>query len=94
MAQATFFGMVKATPNNFQFSVKVPEVIMDDKRLDPNSGALADFEEYLEKIAPLRHENKLGALLIQMPPSFSVKDFRHIEKFLDFIAEVRLCLRI
>jgi uncharacterized protein YecE (DUF72 family) len=27
--------------------------------------------------------NKLGAILIQLPPSFTVKDFKNTEEFLD-----------
>jgi uncharacterized protein YecE (DUF72 family) len=33
MTKGTFYGMVKATPENFQFSVKVPETVTHDKRL-------------------------------------------------------------
>src|SRR5205085_1350736 len=36
-----------------------------------------------ERITPLKKANKLGAILIQLPPSFSVAEFKHVEKFLD-----------
>jgi uncharacterized protein YecE (DUF72 family) len=32
---------------------------------------------------PLRSTNKLGAILFQLPPSFTVNDFKNIEQFLD-----------
>ena len=83
MTKGTFIGMVRATPEKFQFSVKVPETITHNKRLDINKGAMVDFEEFLEKISPLKTANKLGTILIQLPPSFTVGDFKKIEGFLD-----------
>ncbi|HJU78017.1 MAG TPA: DUF72 domain-containing protein [Nitrososphaeraceae archaeon] len=83
MTKGTFIGMAKATPEKFQFSVKVPETITHNKRLDINKNAMADFEEFLDKISPLKNANKLGAVLIQLPPSFTVSDFKNIEAFLD-----------
>jgi uncharacterized protein YecE (DUF72 family) len=83
MTKRTFIGMAKATPEYFQFSVKVPETITHDKRLDVNKGVITDFEEFLDKISPLKAANKLGAILFQLPPSFTVNDFRNIERFLE-----------
>ncbi|MGB6529320.1 MAG: DUF72 domain-containing protein, partial [Candidatus Nitrosopolaris sp.] len=62
---------------------KVPETITHVKRLDVNKGAILSFEEFLNKISPLKTANKLGAILFQLPPSFTVKDFKNIEQFLD-----------
>src|ERR687888_373700 len=83
MTKGTFIGMVKATPEKFQFSVKVPEAITHNKRLDINKGAMVDFEEFLDKISPLKNANKLGAILIQLAPSFTVNDFKNVQGFLD-----------
>jgi uncharacterized protein YecE (DUF72 family) len=83
MTKGTFIGMVRATPEKFQFSVKVPETITHVKRMDVKRGAITDFGEFLDKISPLRTANKLGAILFQLPPSFTVNDFKNIEKFLD-----------
>jgi uncharacterized protein YecE (DUF72 family) len=83
MTKNTFTAMARATPDNFQFSVKVPETVTHDKRLDVRKGAMALFDEFLEKISPLKHANKLGAVLIQLPPSFTVKEFQNTEEFLD-----------
>jgi uncharacterized protein YecE (DUF72 family) len=83
MTKGTFIGMVKATPEEFQFSVKVPETITHRKRLDVRKEAITDFEIFLDKISPLKNSNKLGAVLLQLPPSFTVNDFRNIEGFLD-----------
>jgi uncharacterized protein YecE (DUF72 family) len=83
MTKGTFIGMSKATPDRFQFSIKVPETITHRKRLDVKKGALKDLETFLEKISPLRNTNKLGAILIQLPPSFTVNEFKNVESFLD-----------
>ena len=37
-----------------------------------NKGAMVDFEEFLDKISPLKTANKLGTILVQLPPSFTV----------------------
>jgi uncharacterized protein YecE (DUF72 family) len=76
--KGTFIGMVKATPEEFQFSVKVPETITHRKRLDVGKGAITDFEIFLDKISPLKNSNKLGAVLLQLPPSFTWEWFNLI----------------
>jgi uncharacterized protein YecE (DUF72 family) len=83
MTKGTFTAMTRATPDKFQFSVKVPETVTHDKRRDVSKGAMALLEEFLEKISPLKSANKLGAVLIQLPPSFTVKEFKNTEDFLD-----------
>ena len=83
MTPATFRGMASATPDEFEFSVKVPETVTHDKKLDVSKGAINLFEEFVDKISPLKITNKLGAILIQLPPSFTVKEFKNTEQFLD-----------
>jgi uncharacterized protein YecE (DUF72 family) len=83
MTKGTFTAMARGTPDNFQFSLKVPETVTHDKRLDVSKGAMALLDEFLDKISPLKSANKLGALLIQLPPSFTVKEFQNTEQFLD-----------
>ena len=61
MSKGTFIGMSRATPEKFQFSIKVPETITHVKRLDVNKGAITYFEEFLDKISPLRTTNKLAS---------------------------------
>jgi uncharacterized protein YecE (DUF72 family) len=48
-----------------------------------NASAMTAFEEFLDRIAPLKAANKLGAILFQLPPSFTVSEFRQVEGFLD-----------
>ena len=83
MTKGTFIGIARATPEKFQFSIKVPETVTHVKRMDINKGAMTAFEEFLDKISPLKTANKLGAILFQLPPSFTVKDFKSIEGLLD-----------
>jgi uncharacterized protein YecE (DUF72 family) len=83
MTKDTFTAMARATPDNFQFSIKVPETVTHDKRLDVTKGAVALLDEFLDKISPVKSANKLGVVLIQLPPSFTVKEFQNTEEFLD-----------
>ncbi len=85
MTKGTFIGMAKAVPEGFQFSLKVPETITHVKKLDMAKGAMADFEHYLDKISPLKNTKKLGAILFQLAPSFTVDNFRQTESFLDHL---------
>ena len=50
MTKGTFIGMARATPENFQFSIKVPETITHLKRLDVNKGAITSFQEFLPRV--------------------------------------------
>ncbi len=83
MTKGLFIGLTKATPNNFKFSIKVPELITHEKRLDMDKNVISDFIEFLDKISPLKNTNKLGTIIIQLPPSFTIKEFAKIERFLD-----------
>ena len=81
MTKGTFIGMGRATPEKFQFSIKVPETVTHVKRLDIKKGAMTSFEEFLDKISPLKTANKLGAILFQLPPSFTVSEFKNTDNF-------------
>lgn len=69
MTRGLFFGMVKITPENFEFSIKVPERITYKKRLDLTKDVISDLDEFLNKISPLYNSKKLDAILIQLPLS-------------------------
>jgi uncharacterized protein YecE (DUF72 family) len=81
MTRDTFERMIKATPEYFQFSVKVPETITREKKL--GEGSMELFSDFLDKIEPLKKANKLGAILFQMSPNFTVGDFKNAEEFVD-----------
>ena len=64
-------------------SIKVPWIITDDKRLNIyNKNVIDDLTLFIDKISPLKNANKLGAIVIQLPPSFTIKEFRKLEEFL------------
>jgi uncharacterized protein YecE (DUF72 family) len=83
MTPSLFIGITKATSDDFKISVKVPETITHEKRLDVSKDMMADLKEFLDKISPLNNANKLGAIIIQLPPSFTIKESKNLEKFLD-----------
>lgn len=44
MTKDTFTAMARTTPDKFQFSIKFPETVTHDKRLDVTKGAMALLE--------------------------------------------------
>jgi len=82
MNERLFMGMVNATPNEFKISVKVPEIITHEKRLDINKNVVTDLNEFLKKISPLEIKRKLGSIIIQLPPSYTINEYNRLEEFL------------
>ena len=82
MTQGLFIGITKTTPANFKISVKVPEIITHEKRLDINKDVMTDLKIFLDKISPLQNSHKLGAIIIQLPPSFTITESKKLEEFL------------
>ncbi len=96
----TFYGTPTAsrvdawaagTPEGFQFTAKTPRAITHDRRL---VDAEAEFDDFLNAISGLG--NKLGAILIQLPPDFTVAEVPALQAFFArlpsgfrFAAEVR-----
>ena len=72
----------KRTPNNFRFTVKFPKIITHEKRFRDVEKELSQFYENIE---PLK--DKILALLIQLPPSYELKEgldtFRNYDFFFD-----------
>jgi len=85
MTKGLFVGLTKATPNNFKISVKVPEIITHEKRLDVNKDVINDVTVFLDKISPLKNASKLGAIIIQLPPSFAIDQSKKLEQFLNLL---------
>jgi len=85
MTLGLFIGITKATSDDFKISVKVPETITHEKRLDVSKDVMLDLKGFHDKISPLNNTNKLGAIIIQLPPSFTIKESKNLEKFLDVL---------
>jgi uncharacterized protein YecE (DUF72 family) len=86
---STFYAMPPAsrfqswyerTPAGFTFTVKLPRDITHDARLVNAEGLLLDF---CDRAAELRE--KLGPLLIQLPPDMSVRERGAVEAFLPLL---------
>lgn len=83
----TFYGIptevqivrwVQSTPDNFIFSLKTPRQITHQARL-VNTQAL--WENFLNRISLFR--NRLGVVLIQLPPDFSWEFCNDLECFVE-----------
>ncbi len=76
-------GWARYTPADFVFSVKLPQLITHEKKLEVSKGAEADLIRFLSLLKPLIATGKLGPVLIQLPPSFSFNsDFEKLKGFL------------
>ena len=75
-------GWRDATPDNFLFTAKLPRSITHDRRL-------IDAEEELEAFVDVmrRLDHKLGPLLIQLPPDFTVDERPALEEFLALLPQ-------
>lgn len=82
MTSGTFRGMASTTPDGFEFSVKLPETISREKRLDISKGVMVDLEEFLEKIMPLKIARKLVLSLFSCHQASPYKNSKILNNFL------------
>lgn len=90
-------GLSRTVPKDFKFSAKLPKEITHKKLLDIKKGSLEDLNKFLHILTPLENEDKLGALLIQMPPKGKLEIYENFKSFIsnidveryDFVAEFR-----
>lgn len=66
-----------ATPDDFRFCLKAPRKITHELRLQ---NAESEMRAFLDSLSGLG--DKLGAVLIQLPPSMKVSEIRVLETFL------------
>lgn len=77
-------GWARCTPDNFVFSLKLPQLLTHEKKLDLGKGVEADLVRFLSLLKPLISTGKLGPILIQLPPSYSYDDnFEKLKSFLN-----------
>lgn len=77
----------RMTPEHYKFSIKLNKLITHNYRLELNDEVREKTRYILSTTQILK--NKLGAILIQLPPSFRF-DVQRLETFLDFFtSEVR-----
>jgi uncharacterized protein YecE (DUF72 family) len=77
------FGWVRNAPENFMYSVKLPKTITHEKQLDLSLGAELELVRFLDLLSPMKSAGKLGPLLIQLPPSFSLSKKKKLEEFFE-----------
>jgi uncharacterized protein YecE (DUF72 family) len=77
-------GWKMNTPTGFVFTAKLPKVITHDKRLDLTLGVEEDLRRFVDVMSPLATSDKLGCLLIQLPPSYGF-DLGGLESFLKIL---------
>jgi uncharacterized protein YecE (DUF72 family) len=81
-------GWSRYTPEGFVFSVKLPQALTHEKRLDLKNGVEGELVRFLSLLKPLIVAGKLGPVLIQLPPSFSYEgDYERLEGFLGIIPD-------
>jgi uncharacterized protein YecE (DUF72 family) len=79
------FGWTRNTPKDFQFAVKLPQLITHKKKLDLEQGVEVDLKTFLDLLTPLHSAKKLGPLLIQLPPSFDSGQEDKLKQFLEIL---------
>jgi len=76
-------GWARYTPDNFVFSVKLPQLLTHEKKLDLGKGVEADLVRFLGLLKPLIATGKLGPVLVQLPPTYSFQsDYDKLRSFL------------
>ncbi|WP_455370075.1 DUF72 domain-containing protein [[Eubacterium] cellulosolvens] len=83
-SKGTVIGWTKYSPEGFIFSAKLPKLITHEKRLDITQGTEEALQKFTELMEPLHITNKLGCILIQLPPSFDYK-LNELENFFKII---------
>jgi uncharacterized protein YecE (DUF72 family) len=87
-SRSMVYGFYRNSPREFIFSAKLPRLITHKKRLDPDLKVKNDLLRFLELMEPLRANSKLGAILIQLPPSFIFeRDYENLISFLSILPE-------
>ncbi|MEM0117099.1 MAG: DUF72 domain-containing protein [Conexivisphaerales archaeon] len=77
-------GWVKNTPAHFKFSPKIPKTITHDMKLRVDDKLQEELSKFFRLVGPLSSTNKLGTLLLQLPPSLEF-DLDRLERFLNVL---------
>jgi uncharacterized protein YecE (DUF72 family) len=86
--RSTVYGFYRTSPKGFKFSAKLPTLITHKKQLNQNLKVKNDLLRFLELMEPLKASGKLGAILIQLPPSFVFeRDYETLVSFLKILPE-------
>ncbi|MDJ0272266.1 MAG: DUF72 domain-containing protein [Aigarchaeota archaeon] len=83
-AERTVAGMMRAVPEGFQFTAKVPGEVTHRLGLDVDKGALEAMERFTKLMKPMLVKSMLACLLLQLPPSMKYSP-ELLEKFLESV---------
>ncbi|TLY09104.1 MAG: DUF72 domain-containing protein [Thaumarchaeota archaeon] len=75
-------GWIRATGADFKFSLKIPQTVTHDKRLE---GVEREFLDFVDLVEPIARAGKLGCLLLQLPPDFMFKERDSLESFFNLL---------
>jgi len=82
--KSQIYGYFRSSPKDFIFSAKLPKVLTHEKNLSLELSVKNDLFRFLELVEPLYRAGKLGAILIQLPPSFVYgRNRENLANFLD-----------
>ena len=82
--QKTIKKWVENTPDDFIFSAKIPRDITHQFKLNLDK-CQSILKKFLDVMKPLIESNRLLALLLQLPPSFSKDDnFKDLKNFIEY----------
>jgi uncharacterized protein YecE (DUF72 family) len=80
-AENTIRGWAARTPPQFTFSLKLPSEITHKNRLKDSKECLLQFQGRVRSL-----KDKLGCVLIQMPPDFSPAERKSLNTFLELLS--------
>jgi len=87
-SRSTIYGLNRVSPPGFIFSAKLPKLITHKKKLNPKENIKRDLMRFLELLEPLSASDKLGCILVQLPPKFKYdSDVERLEGFLGIIPD-------
>ncbi|MEM0158076.1 MAG: DUF72 domain-containing protein [Thermoplasmataceae archaeon] len=82
--KSTIQSWIKRTKaREFRFSIKAPSALTHERMLEDPDDAIDEFDDFAElEVKPLKDAQKLGAVLVQLPPFFREREFeKNIETF-------------
>ena len=80
--RSTVLSWAEKVPDGFRFAAKLPQVITHANGLE---AGYEDLSRFLETMSLLR--DNLGAILVQLPPTFGYHNLDALRGFLDLLCE-------
>ncbi|EWH08916.1 hypothetical protein DS2_14944 [Catenovulum agarivorans DS-2] len=79
------------TDEQFKFCFKLPQQITHQNKLKHSD---VEMETFLQTLAPLFKRNKIGQIIVQLPPYFAYADLANLRHFLHQYAELDLAVEV